>query len=77
MEDRNRWIMLIKDLRVEHDASILDAERIALADPAWRRWVERQIDSDKKCLRMALNHIRYNGGASLIERDGDTLKIRD
>jgi hypothetical protein len=39
MEDRNRWIGLIKDIRVEHDAGIIDAERIALADPAWRRWV--------------------------------------
>lgn len=76
MEDRDRWISLIKDLRVEHDASILDAERIALADPAWRRWVERQINSDRQCRRMALTHIRINGEASLIDHDGDTLKIR-
>ena len=76
MEDRNRWIMLIKDLRVEHDASIVDAERIALTDPAWRRWVERQINGDKQCRRMALSHIRYNGEMSLIERDGDMLKVR-
>lgn len=76
MEDRNRWILLIKDLRVEHDTSILGAERLALGDPAWRRWVERQINNDKQCRRMALNHIRYNGEASLIERDGDILKVR-
>lgn len=76
MEDRRRWILLIKDLRVEHDASIVEAERIALADPAWRRWVERQINSDTQCRRMALRHIRYSGPASLIERDGDTLKVR-
>ncbi|MCW4463579.1 hypothetical protein OK349_17870 [Sphingomonas sp. BT-65] len=76
MEDRNRWIMLIKGLRVEHDVSIVDAERIALADPAWRRWVERQINSDKQCRRMALSHIRYNGELSLIERDGELLKVR-
>jgi hypothetical protein len=76
MEDRDRWISLIKDLRVEHDASTVDAERIALANLAWRRWVERQINSDTKCRRMALSHIRYNGEASLIERDGDKLKVR-
>lgn len=76
MEDRDLWISLIKALRVEHDAGILGAERIALADPAWRRWVERQINSDTKCRRMALSHVRYNGEASLIERDGDRLKVR-
>lgn len=76
MEDRNRWILLIKDLRAEHETSILDAEHIALADPAWRRWAEQQINGDKRCRRMALNHIRYNGEMSLIERDGDTLKVR-
>jgi hypothetical protein len=48
MEDRNRWILLIKELRIEHNASIFDAERIALSDPQWRRWVERQIKTDTK-----------------------------
>jgi hypothetical protein len=76
MEDRKRWIGLIKDLRVEHDAGIIDAERIALADPAWRRWVERQINNDMRCRRMALRHIHYNGEASLLERDGDALRVR-
>lgn len=76
MEDRNRWIGLIKDIRAERDAGIIDAERIALADPAWRRWVERQINNDETCRRMALRHIRYNGEASLLERDGDALRVR-
>lgn len=76
MEDRNRWIELIKNLRIEHNVSIIDAERIALADGTWRRWVESQIKSEKQCRRMALSHIRYLGEAGLIERDGDTLKIR-
>ena len=75
MEDRNLWIGLIKDLRVEHDVGITDAERIALADPAWRRWVERQINNDKTCRQTALRHIRYNGEASLLERDGDALRV--
>jgi hypothetical protein len=76
MDDRNRWTGLIKDLRLEHDAGIIDAERIALADPAWRRWVEQQINNDKTCRRMAIRHIRCNGEASLLVRDGDALKVR-
>ncbi len=76
MEDRNRWIIRIKELRAKHNVSIIDAERIALSDPNWRRWVERQINSDVRCRRMALSHIRYNGDASLIQRDGDLLKVR-
>ena len=32
-EERNRWIVLIKELRAEYDASILEAERIALSRP--------------------------------------------
>jgi hypothetical protein len=76
MEERNRWISLIKELRGQHGISILDAERLALADPAWRRWVERQINGDTRCHRMALSHIRYNGDAALLERDGEALKVR-
>lgn len=68
--------MHIKLLREEHDASILQAERIALADLGWRRWVERQINSDMRCRRMALSHIHYNGGAALLVRDGDELNVR-
>jgi hypothetical protein len=77
MEDRNRWILLIKDLRFQHNVSILDAERIALSDPQWRRWVERQINTDMRCHRMAIKHIRHNGPNALIERDGDRLKVRN
>lgn len=76
MEDRSRWIVLIKNLRVEHSCGIIDAERIALADPAWRRWVERQINNDKTCRRMVLRHIRYNGEGSLLGDDGDALRVR-
>jgi hypothetical protein len=40
-----RWLMLIKELRVAHDLSILDAERMALANRHRRRWVEAAINS--------------------------------
>lgn len=76
MQERDRWITHIKSLREEHNASILKAERIALADLAWRRWVERQINSDERCRRMAHSHIRYNGEAALIKRDGAGYKVR-
>lgn len=75
MEDRNRWIMHIKALRREHGVGILEAERIALTDANWRRWVERQINSDVRCRRMALSHIRNEGEAALLRRDGDQLTV--
>ncbi|PBN41664.1 hypothetical protein [Sphingobium sp. D43FB] len=76
MADRDQWISHIKELREQHDVSILDAERIALGTRQWRRWVEQQINADERCRRMALAHIRYNGDAALIERRGDTLFVR-
>jgi len=74
--DRNRWILLIKELRAEHNVSILAAERLALADPRWRRWVDQQINTDVRCRRLALHHIRHNGDEALIELEGGRLKAR-
>jgi hypothetical protein len=74
--DRNRWILLIKELRAEHGVSILAAERMALADAQWRRWVDQQINTDTRCRRMALHHIRHNGADALIERYGERLNVR-
>lgn len=76
MEERNRWILLIKELRARHGTSILEAERIALSDPNWRRWVERRLETDAQCRRMGLRHIRLNGADALLVRDGDLLKVR-
>lgn len=76
MSERSRWILHIKELRAAHDVSIFEAEKIALADPAWQRWVERQIVSDEQCRRMALRHIRDHGDAALIGRDGTRLFVR-
>ena len=76
MEERLRWIKLIKLLREKHGVSIYEAQRIASAQPEWRRWVERQINTDQQCRRMALRHIEFNGSASLLIRDGETLKVR-
>jgi hypothetical protein len=76
MEDRNQWVLHIKALREQHGVGILEAEQLALTEPHWRRWVERQINSDERCRRTALNHIRYNGDAALIGRQGDAFVVR-
>jgi len=71
MEERNRWISLIKELRAEYQIEILEAERMALSRLEWRRWVAHQIRNDRKCRRMAAFHVRQNGDAALLElRDG-------
>ena len=70
------WVLLIKELRVTHGCSILEAERIALADERLRRWVQKSINARQKCRKQALAHIRYNGADSLIEREGESFKFR-
>ena len=75
MTERNRWIRRIKDGRADHSVGLLEVERIALADPEWRRWVEYQINTDDQCRRMALRHIRESGGDALIEIDDDRLRV--
>ena len=71
-----RWLMMIKELRVIHECSILDAERIALSNPHLRNWVRRAINTGNPARKKALYHIRYNGEKSLIERLGNSFKFR-
>ena len=71
-----RWLLLIKELRVLHDASILEAERIALSKAHRRKWVEKQINTHQRCRKYALAHIRHNGDASLIDREGGHLQFQ-
>ena len=74
MEERNRWIEFIKQIREMHGCSLDEAHRLALADPQWRRWVERQVIADPRCRKMALRHIRSAGPRSLLEdRNGKLL----
>jgi hypothetical protein len=74
-EDRSRWALLIKELRLTHGCSIYEAEKLALAQPVWKRWVERQITHDFRCARMARSHIRYNGDRALIAEENGRLII--
>lgn len=76
MEERDRWIELIKGLRAEHGCSLDDAHRLAWAMPEWRRWVERQINTDPKCRKRALHHIRHQGAAALLEDRLGRLSVR-
>jgi len=70
-----RWLLLIKELRLRHDSSIIEAERIALSNPHRRRWVEKQINAHQQCRQKALAHIRRNGSSTLIDREGDTFRF--
>lgn len=70
-----RWLLLIKELRLRYDASIIDAERLALTNPHRRRWVEKQINTHQQCRKKALSHIRHNGEDTLIDREGDTFRV--
>jgi hypothetical protein len=72
---RNRWILHIKHLRAERDIGLLEAERIVLADPEWRRWVEHRINTDDQCRRMAFRHVRESGANALIEIGDDRLRV--
>lgn len=76
MEERLRWVEFIKALREQHGVNIHEAHQIAAAQPEWRRWVERQINSDSQCRRMALRHIKMGGPAVLLVQDGETLRVR-
>ena len=70
-----QWLLLIKELRLRHTVSILEAQRIALANRHRRRWVEKQINTHQRCRKYALAHIRHNGDAALIEREGETFNF--
>jgi hypothetical protein len=76
MADRDRWVLHIKELRSRHNVGLLEAERIALFDPRWRRWVEHQINTDQRCRKFARTHMTTNRQAALIYKDGDVLKVR-
>jgi len=60
-EERSRWISHIKQLRQERSVGLFEAERMALAQPEWRRWMERQINSDIRCRKVARSHMQIYG----------------
>lgn len=70
-----RWLLLIKELRVTYEVSIIEAERIALSNRHRRRWVEKAINSNQMCRKHALSHIRHNGEDALIAREGDSFQF--
>ena len=62
-DERDRWIKLIKEIPIGHGFSLFEAQRFALSQPEWRRWVERQITQDEQCQRMARSHLRQHDDA--------------
>lgn len=71
-----KWTLLIKELRVTHECSIFEAERIALSDDRLRRWAQLSINTRQRCRKQALAHIRCNGENSLIRRDGEAFNFK-
>jgi hypothetical protein len=70
------WIELIKTIRQVRNIGLSDAERIALSHERWRRWCERRINTEQKCRKLALAHMRYEGVDALIVREGGRLRVR-
>ena len=70
------WIELMKTVRQIHDVSLGEATQLVLAHEGWRRWVTRRINSDSRCRKMAWTHMRHGGADSLIEKDGERLRVR-
>lgn len=76
MHDRMRWTAHIKALRAKHGVSLDEAHLLASRQPEWRRWVERQVNSDPRCRQMALRHIRHLGRGALLFEAGEMLRVR-
>ena len=70
------WFRLIKSIRAQRGVGILEAEKIAVQEPKWRRWLERRINIDRKCRKLALYDMRLNGAESLICWEGERLVVR-
>jgi hypothetical protein len=68
---RNHW----KLLKAERRRDITGVKRLALSDLVWRRWVERQINSNPECQRMAQRNIRNCRADELIEQEEDRLMM--
>jgi len=76
MTNETRWIEEIKSIRTRFGVGIADAERIALTDSRWHRWVTYRINNDPTCRLMARRHMRVFGDKALIFGVGEVLKVR-
>jgi len=75
MAEKIRWIAHIKSLRARHGVGIYEAERLALSDARWRRWVAHQVNSDAQCRKLALHHIAEHGTAALLYERGGRIHV--
>jgi hypothetical protein len=71
-----RWIRLIYGTQALHNCTLLEAQRLVLANRHVRRWVERAINAGNPSRKEALAHIRVNGNASLIVREAGSFNFR-
>lgn len=70
------WPELMKSLRQVQDINLPEAQRVALSHDGWRRWCELQINSDPKCRKEALHHMRHFGSDALVESEGGRFRVR-
>lgn len=76
-DDGMQWILFIKETRCRTGCSIEEAHRIAWRDPHWRRWVQRRINIDPQCRKMAVHHLREHGDEALIKEEASRLRVRE
>nr|WP_314087490.1 hypothetical protein [uncultured Shinella sp.] len=74
-QERASWPELIKKIRRATGLGIFAAEKIALSHEGWRRLCTHRINNDPVCRKLAVQHIKFYGAASLIVMVGESFAI--
>ena len=64
--ERASWPELIKKIRRVSGLGIFAAEKVALSHEGWRRLCTHRINNEPICRKLAIQHIKLRGAASLI-----------
>jgi len=73
--ERASWPELIKRIRRVSGLGILAAEKVALSHERWRRLCTHRINNEPICRKLAIQHIKLRGAASLIVMAGEGFAI--
>lgn len=76
-QERERWEVLIKEIRKASGAGLLEAQKIALSHKGWRRLCNHRINHERPCRKQALWHLKHHGPDSFIAAQGDILVVID
>jgi len=74
-QERAPWPALIKRIRGASGLGIFAAEKIALSHEGWRRVCTHRINNDPVCRKLAVQHMKLHGTASLIVIVGESFAI--